>query len=202
MYVGVVCVALALAGCSDSDDDPGSGSATSAATTGSSAPATAPPATAPPTSVAAPFSVDTSDRSATSAGTQSGQLVAVRMANQEGFDRFVLEFAGEGVPMFNVGYIERPISTTNDSVVDVTGEYVLSVIVFPARTVDIEDPDFTPTYPGPTTIASDTTNVREAVFVEDFEANMQWVLGLDRRTGFEVTTLTDPPRVIVDVAHG
>ena len=61
--------------------------------------------------------------------------------------------------------------------------------------------DFAPTYLGPKEITADTINLQQAVFVEDFEANMHWVLGLDAHTGFEVSTLRDPPRVIVDVSH-
>lgn len=210
---------FALAACSDSDD-PASSEATvapsddTAATTAApttavsttAAPTTAAPTTAAPSSTVpatttAPFSTDQSDRTGDSQGEQSGQLVDVRMARQDGFDRFVLEFAGTGIPMWRVNYVEGPINDTGDRVVDVDGEALLSVIAFPARRVDIEDPDFTPTYDGPERILSDTLNIIEAVFVEDFEANMQWVLGLSSAAGFEVSTLSDPPRIVVDVAN-
>ena len=146
------------------------------------------------------MSGNTSDRAGDSIGEQSGQLVAVRMAAHDGFDRFVLEFAGTGTPMWQVSYSAGGVSNTADEPIAVAGAAILSVMVFPARLVDFEDPDFTPTYDGPLRITSDTRNVIEAVFVEDFEAYMQWVLGLAATTGFEVTTLSDPPRLVVDVS--
>jgi hypothetical protein len=148
-----------------------------------------------------PFSTDTSDRTGDAVGDQSGQLVAVRMAGHDGFDRFVLELDGTGTPQYWVSYVERPVYDIPGNEVDVDGEFVLQVVAFPARRVDIEDPDFTPTYDGPLTVTSDTSNIVEAVFVGDFEATMEWVLGLRHETGFEVFTLTDPPRLVVDVSH-
>ena len=56
-----------------------------------------------------PFSTDMSARTGPSVGAQSGQLVDVRLAGQEGFDRFVLEIDGTGTPQFWVQYVERPV---------------------------------------------------------------------------------------------
>jgi hypothetical protein len=35
---------------------------------------------------------------------------------------------------------------------------------------------------------------------EDFEGVMAWVIGLDAQRPFTVTTLSSPPRVVVDVS--
>ena len=178
-----------------------SGPASSAPATSASETTTPATTAAPePTTTEAPFSTDVSAREGDGQGTPSGQLVDVRMAAQDGFDRFVLEFAGSGIPMWRVRYVEGVVSNTADEPVPGEGVGTLQVIAFPARTVDIEDPDFTPTYDGPLRFSTDTRNITEAAFVEDFEANMAWVLGVGEVTGFEVTTLSDPPRIVVDVS--
>ena len=124
----------------------------------------------------------------------------MRMAAQEGFDRFVLEFAGTGTPTYFVRYVDGPVTDTSGAEIAVEGSALLSVVAFPARTFDFEDPDFAKTYEGPLVIRSDTRHIIEAKFIEDFEATMEWVLGLESQTGFEVSVLNDPPRLVVDVA--
>ena len=224
-YAAVVAAMLMIiAACGDSDDPTSSATtnSTPAPSESSAAPTTAPATSAvasteaPATTAAAPdtsvapsttttvveqFSTDVSPRMGEAQGEPSGQLVDVRMARQDGFDRFVLEFAGTGTPSYRVEYTEGPIVRTNEDVVDVAGTSLLRVIAFPARTFDFEDPDFAKTYEGPEVITSDTLRIIEAVFVEDFEANMEWILGMDAEAGFEVTVLNDPPRIVVDVTN-
>jgi hypothetical protein len=44
-----------------------------------------------------------------------------------------------------------------------------------------------------------TTEIREAVFFCEFEATVEWVLVLREKRPFRVATLSDPPRLLVDV---
>ena len=56
------------------------------------------------------------------------------------------------------------------------------------------------TYTGPARVsAQGTTQVDELARVEDFEAVLRWVAGVKRQAPFRVTTLTSPPRVVIDV---
>jgi hypothetical protein len=57
------------------------------------------------------------------------------------------------------------------------------------------------TYNGPTTVTGPSSNVTQAVQLEDFEAQLTWVIGLRTQTDVTVTTATSPARVIVRVAH-
>jgi hypothetical protein len=57
------------------------------------------------------------------------------------------------------------------------------------------------TYLGPDRVTGDTEVVTEVVETEDFEANLVWVIGLDQETTYTVTTLTDPARLVVEIAH-
>jgi hypothetical protein len=57
-----------------------------------------------------------------------------------------------------------------------------------------------PTYLGPTRIPVHEGNVAtEVVRIGDFEANLAWVVGLERPSPFAATVLRDPLRLVVDV---
>ena len=60
---------------------------------------------------------------------------------------------------------------------------------------------YTVTYNGPTTVTGPSANVTQAVQLEDFEAQLTWVIGLRTQTDVTVTTASSPTRVIVRVAH-
>jgi hypothetical protein len=51
----------------------------------------------------------------------------------------------------------------------------------------------TMTGPGPAT---------DLVFVGDFEANLYWAVGLTRETRFAVGVLSNPTRLVIDIAAG
>jgi hypothetical protein len=121
-------------------------------------------------------------------------LVAVRTAHQPGFDRVVFEFSGP-VPGYLVRYGEPVVSSTGDEEVRVPGGAGLEITFFGGGIWLLEGGYRPPAAP----IRSDTTAVTEAAFVEDFEAVMRWLVGVDERRPFKVTTLSGPTRVVVDV---
>lgn len=132
-----------------------------------------------------------------------GTLVDARLGRAPGFDRFVLELDEDFEPAFNVQYIEPPARRPGSGFpVDVEGSSILRVNVFPVRRADISEPGTPLTYTGPERFgASSLGNVNEAVFLGDFEALTQWVLGVDQRSGFRAFLLDDPTRLVVDVNH-
>jgi hypothetical protein len=65
---------------------------------------------------------------------------------------------------------------------------------------DISGPDPVQTYFGPETIDVGAGSVDQVVFVEDFEASMEWVIGLTGEKPFDVFTLEDPTRLVIDIA--
>lgn len=128
-------------------------------------------------------------------------LTGARVAAQDGFDRFVLEFEGDARPSYRVRYAQPPFTQAGSGdEVPVDGEAFLEVNLEPASGVDLTDEEPRQTYDGPGRIAPQQGQViREAVRTGDFEANMTWVIGLEQQAPFAVTFLADPLRMVIDV---
>jgi hypothetical protein len=87
--------------------------------------------------------------------------------------------------------------------VDVPGAVVLQIHAEPASRVDMGKPDFPLTYDGPERIAVQGPGpATELVFVGDFEANLYWAVGLTRPAPLAVGVLSNPTRLVVDIAAG
>jgi hypothetical protein len=131
-------------------------------------------------------------------------LVEVRTGVHEGFDRIVLEFEGEDPPSYRVRYVDPPVREDGSgNEVEVEGSAFLEMHLAPAAGVDLsgDGEEFEQTYTGPTRLSPGGRVVRELVRTGDFEANLTWVAGVDRRSGFDVSVLTSPLRLVVDVTH-
>ena len=204
-------LAFALTAC-DSGADEGSvvvGSPLTTTTTGVTEPSTAPPS---PTVSAPPATTPTRPEgsggfSATPVSVPAtgevALLSAVRAAGQQGFDRVVFEFTAE-LPGYKVGYVERPVlEDGSGKEVSVTGGAVLEVRMAPASGVELSASGVRPTYTGPARLRpSGTVVVAEVVRVGDFEGQLTWVVGTSGRAPFKVSTLSAPPRLVIDVRTG
>lgn len=202
---------LVAAGCSgDGGDDaePAGRSTTTtteadgggSTTSSSSSSTTTSPTT---TTTTAPFDGATTPTSAPPppGSTEVAQLVAVRVAAQPGSDRVVFEFRGPSLPGFDVAYADGPVRASGSGEpIAVEGDAALLVRMEPASGVDLNTPDARPTYTGPDRVRGDTANVTEVVRAGDFEANLEWAIGVERRVPFRVTVLDSPARVVVDLA--
>jgi hypothetical protein len=82
--------------------------------------------------------------------------------------------------------------------VHVKGNAFLVVTFTPAATADIRGEKLVLTYTGPKRIPGPGP-VDEVVKTGDFEARLEWAIGLDRRRSFDVTR--DGPRVTVTFAR-
>ena len=124
-------------------------------------------------------------------------LTDVRLAHHDGFDRITFEFTGP-LPRYDVRYAEGPvIASGSGEEVEVGGDGVLAIRLEPATGYDLDAQ--TPSYDGADRLTGDTTNVVELVRVGDFEAVLEWAAGVRATSSYEVTTLDDPVRVVVDV---
>jgi hypothetical protein len=122
-------------------------------------------------------------------------LVDVRWGAHTGYDRVVFEFKG-GTPAYRVAYgTLRGLGT--GSTIALAGEADLVVDFETARA---HDGSGRPTYPL-TTKDPLLKTLRQVKWGGDYEGYVRAGLGLRDRVGFRVTTLTSPPRVVVDVAH-
>lgn len=139
-------------------------------------------------------------------GDGFAQLVDVRVASHEGFDRVVLEFGPEDdVPSYRITYVEPPvIQDGSGEEMRIDGEAFLELRMTPAAgvTTETDDPDgWERTYDGPLRIPVGSGTVTELVRVDDWEANLSWVVGVERTAPFAVEWLANPRRLVVDVAH-
>lgn len=123
-------------------------------------------------------------------------LVGIRAAHHPGFDRVVFRFRGGLPSSVRVRYVDRLIADGSGLPVRIAGRAILRVRFEPAQAHD----DQGETVPGRRAFA--LPNLMTTVRAGDFEAVTTYGLGLAMRRPFEVFTLTQPNRVVVDVRAG
>ena len=153
------------------------------------------------TTASAPFVSDTRLKQGGIVGNPGGQLMGVRFAQREDFTRIVFDFTGTGIPAYRVEYAPGPFTDAAGTSIPVDGNRFLLITISPAMRWDITDPDnLVQVYTGPERIDLSTRSVTEMALVDDFEATMQWAVGVSDEQDFAVGTLDNPPRVYVDIA--
>jgi len=121
------------------------------------------------------------------------ELVSVRTARRDGYDRVLFTFRG-GMPGYRVGYVDT-VRDEADRPLALRGGTSLAVAFAPALA---HEPDGAPTFQGGT-ITTDYPGLRQVRFAGDFEGRVAFGVGVAGRGGFRVTELTRPNRVAVDV---
>lgn len=123
----------------------------------------------------------------------------VRIGAHEGYDRVVFDLEGEGVPGYSVSYVDSAVENGSGTVLDVDGDAVLQVVITGTR-YPAEDEAYEG---GPGVYSLDAADVVEEVRLSGtFEGRTQAFIGIDDAdTPFRVFTLSDPARVVVDVAY-
>lgn len=125
---------------------------------------------------------------------------AIRTGAHPCFERVVLELQGEGeLPGYQVQYVDDPVHLSpSDQTVEIAGEATL-VLQVASWMTSMEGEG----YDGPTRITpTNVEHVLELRMTENFEGLTAWAIGLDEERPFVVDTLTDPPRVVVDIWTG
>jgi hypothetical protein len=110
----------------------------------------------------------------------------------------VLELGGAGeLPGFQVGYQPDPIlDDPRGEPVDIAGAATL-VLWVGAWMPSMEGVG----YSGPTEIVpTNVSHIAELQQISNFEGQTAWAIGLDSLRPFAVTTLTDPTRIVIDIA--
>lgn len=190
--MALVVALMSLAGCGRGQD-PAIDVPTSQ--TGPDAPgptSTTAPGSAPEGASTAPVSTPPSDKTL---------LTGVRVARQPEGDRVVFEFDGP-VPGHLVHFVDEPITEDGSGdEVQVEGQAHIEVRMEAASAADLQGEEVRQTYAGPRRVAADTDNITETVLTGDFEAVLTWVIGVERKTGFRVSTLQDPSRLMIEVAR-
>ncbi|MDQ3476681.1 MAG: hypothetical protein M3492_10220 [Actinomycetota bacterium] len=127
----------------------------------------------------------------TSSASGSG-ITDVRVGANEGFDRFVVEFEGD-IGAYFVSYVDQVTQDGSGAVVPVEGTALLQVSLN-----GIPNEPSTPQQ----TIEADLTGLMQVVGAgAGFEGSVSYGLGTAQAAGFRVFTLTEPSRLVVDIAH-
>jgi hypothetical protein len=125
-------------------------------------------------------------------------LKEVRAAAHEGFDRVVFEFDGAEMPSYHIEYIDKPARACGSgNVVPLKGDGWLEIRFSPAA-AHTED--------GEPTVKNREQSpnlkiIREMKSTCDFEAEVEWVLGVSSPNKYRVLELKNPTRLAVDIKH-
>ncbi|MFC7451435.1 AMIN-like domain-containing (lipo)protein [Rhodococcus daqingensis] len=187
---------LALTGCGDSD-----GVATTSGSV-TAAPTDSPVITSTATLVATtPGAVWSTEPHRADASDDAHLTVAgLRVGAHDGYDRVVYELGGTGVPGWSVRYVDLAVQEGSGDVIPIAGETILEVLItgsgYPFDTGVHE-------YDGPNPLpGEDTELVTEARISGVFEGTTQSFIGLESGGHpFSVSTLSDPTRLVVDIAR-
>ncbi len=127
-------------------------------------------------------------------------VTKVRVAAQDGYDRVVLELAGDqsGQPGWFVEYSDDPRQQGSGEPVEVDGDAVLSVYVrgvgYPFDT-GVDEVSGRPVLP------PGLTSVTDVRLGSTFEGQYEAYIGTSGTLPFRVFRLSNPARVVIDVRH-
>lgn len=148
---------------------------------GGAATATAlPPFTTAPKVVTAP------------ASAPQATLVKITVGRHPTFDRTVFRFTGS-TPGYRIRYVPRVVQDGSGLPISLLGTRYLQIAFFPTvngTTTNV-----------PRTITPRFPTLRQIKVAGDFEAVSSFGMGLSRRVGFRVFTLSAPRRIVIDVAR-
>jgi len=134
-------------------------------------------------------------------GVETALLERVALGRHEGFDRVVFQFKNH-VPGYLIQYVEPPIKEDGSgNIVRIKGNAFVVVRMEPASGFDLTKNEGELVYKGPRRIdgsAAGTSVVQELVRAGDFEAVLNWAVGLSDRVDFRVQKASSPARLIVD----
>ncbi|MCA2206036.1 hypothetical protein [Nocardia rosealba] len=167
------------------------------------APAATPPTTT--TSTASTFADATGprDNDAKSGEASDGAALTVtdvRLGHHPGYDRVVYTLGGTGTPGWQVAYTDNAVQDASGKAVNVAGSSILEVRIL-GSAYPFDSP--VPPFAGPDPVTDPSTPRITGVYKSVvYEGVTQSFIGLDAdRPGFTVSTLSDPPRLVVDVAN-
>jgi hypothetical protein len=134
-------------------------------------------------------------------------LREVRIARHDTFDRVVFELSGTTAPQATIDgpRANGPGAVTGDpsgEPVAVDGAQVLTIAMSPAIATYAASNPSGPLYSGPTSFSpGDTVNVVHVVEIGDFESVLSWAVGIRVTVTPQVSVLTGPTRIVVDIPH-
>jgi hypothetical protein len=138
------------------------------------------------------------ERRADTVPAGAATLRELRTGSQDCYERVTFEFAAGNAPMYAIGPANPPFAGPSGDPVTLRGSSFIEVRF---DTTNAHSPDGLTSYIARSTIPANMRALQEIRLIEDFEAVVRLVIGLDSPRPFRVGTLSDPPRVYVDVAR-
>lgn len=117
-------------------------------------------------------------------------VVDVRMATHDGFDRIVFDTAGDGVPGWHVDYNENPVQQGSGFPIDFEGSIALDVMIH-GVTGPADVPDLPGTGGVVTEVLSDITH----------HGSTHFVIGMNDVLPYSVQVIEEPQRLVIDILH-
>jgi hypothetical protein len=146
-----------------------------------------------------PFPADRSVDTAEPSGRVALSPTDLRFGVHEGYDRVVLDLAGEGSPGWRAEYVDDPTQMAAGGPVYLPGEAYLLLLVegviYPTEPGAVE-------FEGPRSILPQSAGVvQEVRYGAMFEGQLEIWVGLSSEQPFRVFRLEDPTRVVLDMHH-
>lgn len=112
-------------------------------------------------------------------------------------DQLIFTFEGEGMPAYDVRYIEKPIDTNTGDAVSLGGEAYLAITL-----AGLGLPDSNITDPPPSKFSIEGDIVQDRLYFPFFEGQDTTYLGLDKKRAFSVSTSSKGTKtLIIDIAR-
>ncbi|MCT1491580.1 hypothetical protein M3G47_00110 [Corynebacterium sanguinis] len=119
----------------------------------------------------------------------------VRVGSHDDFDRVVFEFSGTGTPGYVAGYTPEPLQQASGYPIEVNGQAYLEVMI-QGTPMAMLSPNDALIETGPMDLAAG--NIQGVTHGGVFEADTQYIVGLDKQRPFNLYVLENPARVVVD----
>jgi hypothetical protein len=127
-------------------------------------------------------------------------VLDLRYGTHSTYDRVVVDLSGP-VTGYRVGYVNRLRYDGSGAPVPLSGKAFLQINVQPANAhVDV-DGHVLNVYSGPKLTRPGLPTIKGIAKLGDYEGVVSFGLALDHKGGFRVFTLTNPSRLVIDVAH-
>ncbi len=147
-----------------------------------------------------PKPTSTKTVSVTRSPTPVPLVLDMRLGRHRTYDRVVVDLSGP-LTGYRVGYVDKLTHDGSGAPVPLSGKAFLAISVSPANAHAFVDEHALNVYSGPRLTRPGLPTVKGAAMSGDFEAVVSFGLALDHKAGFRVFTLTNPSRLVVDVAH-
>lgn len=120
-----------------------------------------------------------------------------RVATQEGYDRVVVEFTGTSLPGWDAKWVDAPVDQGAGGPLDVSGTAFLDIAITGTNwPSDPGEPEIY--YPGEGIKAAGNIS---AAFDGTYEDTTHVVIGMDGKHAYQIFTLEDPTRIVIDVKN-